>query len=159
MTIPIPLPLTQLAPPSQGQSLGLLPCTQSSISPPYPNLMQHLTQCKTSCRMHGSPTMREAHCEDERWKRMGELGVGGECDSNAKEEPSSHIGKRSATNHSVRAQARVHEHVRVPPCVTKRCPTTAEGFFPQHSNDQKSTITLGVRKCNHIVPGAPHPQR
>ena len=37
----------------QGQSLGLLPCTQSSISSPYPNLTQHLTQCKTSPHAHG----------------------------------------------------------------------------------------------------------
>lgn len=52
VTIPIPLPLIQLTPPDQGQSLGLLPCTQSSISSPYPNLTQHLTQCKTSLHAH-----------------------------------------------------------------------------------------------------------
>ena len=52
MTIPIPLPLTQLTPPDQGSSLRLLLCTQPSISSPYPNLTQHLTQCKTSPHAH-----------------------------------------------------------------------------------------------------------
>ena len=56
VTIPIPLPLIQLTPPDQGQSLGLLPCTQSSISSPYPNLTQHLTQCKTSLHAHDPAT-------------------------------------------------------------------------------------------------------
>ena len=52
VTIPIPVPLPPLTPPDQGQGLGLLPCTQPSIRSPYPNLTQHLTQCKTSPHAH-----------------------------------------------------------------------------------------------------------
>ena len=52
LTIPIPQPLARSTPPDQGRYLRLLPCTESSMSSPYPNLTQHLTQCKTSPHAH-----------------------------------------------------------------------------------------------------------
>ena len=58
VTIPIPLPMTQLTPHDQGQSLGVSLCAQPSISSPSPNLTQHLIQCKTRAtgtRPHSTP--------------------------------------------------------------------------------------------------------